>query len=67
MTERLPSHNSNYQNAVFFVSDKLKSGEKLTLALIDEASTKYNLTPREGEMLTDYFKKKKEGGVKDTT
>lgn len=67
MTERLPSELSRFEKALLFVSDRVKNGEKITIGLIDEASRECGLTPREGEMLMECYKKKPETRLEDKT
>lgn len=48
----------NLRKAVKFISDELKFKEdKSVLALIDEACIKFNLSPKDSEYLTQFYKK----------
>lgn len=50
------------RQAVKWISDKLKSGQNdNVLTLVTEASSKYNLSPREEDYLLSFYRKNSNG------
>lgn len=50
------------RQAVKWISDKLKSGQNdNVLTLVTEASSKYNLSPKEEDYLLSFYKKNSNG------
>ena len=61
MTKWLPSEMTNFQRALEFIGRELKNDpEKNVLALADEASLQFQLSPRETESLHEQLKDMKQ-------